>query len=221
MEYQEEDYLMLSGIQHFAFCRRQWALIHIEQQWEENVRTFEGKIMHDNAHNPAFREKRKDVLTVRAMKVFSRTMGISGECDVVEFHRADDGITIQGCDGLFLVIPVEYKRGAPKEHNADELQLTAQAMCLEEILLTQIEKGFLYYGETRHRTEVIFTPELREKVRASFEEMHSYYKRAYTPKVKTKPSCKQCSLNNICMPQLCKEISAVKYVDDMLKEDAL
>lgn len=217
MEYQEDDYLMLSGIQHFVFCRRQWALIHIEQQWEENVRTFEGKIMHDNAHNPDFREKRKDVLTVRAMKVFSRTMGISGECDVVEFHRSNDGITLQGYEGLFYVIPVEYKRGAPKQHDADELQLTAQAMCLEEMLVTQIEKGFLYYGETRHRTEVIFTPELREKVKNSFEEMHSYYKRAYTPKVKMKPLCKQCSLYNLCMPQLCKEVSAVKYIEDMIK----
>lgn len=217
MEYQEEDYLMLSGIQHFAFCRRQWALIHIEQQWQENVRTFEGKIMHDNAHNPDFREKRKDVLTVRAMKVFSRTMGISGECDVVEFHRSEEGITLQGCEGLFYAIPVEYKRGAPKQHDADELQLTAQAMCLEEMLVTQIEKGFLYYGETRHRTEVIFTPELREKVRKSFEEMHSYYNRSYTPKVKMNPSCKQCSLYNLCMPQLCKEISAAKYIEDMIK----
>lgn len=217
MEYQEEDYLMLSGIQHFAFCRRQWALIHIEQQWQENVRTFEGKIMHDNAHDPDFREKRKDVLTVRAMKVFSRTMGISGECDVVEFHRSEEGITLQGCEGLFYVIPIEYKRGAPKQHDADELQLTAQAMCLEEMLVTQIEKGFLYYGETRHRMEVIFTPELREKVRKSFEEMHSYYKRSYTPKVKMNPSCKQCSLYDLCIPQLCKEISAAKYIEDMIK----
>ncbi len=217
MEYQEEDYLMLSGIQHFAFCRRQWALIHIEQQWQENVRTFEGKIMHDNAHDPDFREKRKDVLTVRAMKVFSRSMRISGECDVVEFHRSEDGITLQGCEGLFYVIPIEYKRGAPKQHDADELQLTAQAMCLEEMLVTQIKKGFLYYGETRHRMEVIFTPELREKVRKSFEEMHSYYKRSYTPKVKMNPSCKQCSLYDLCMPQLCKEISAAKYIDDMIK----
>lgn len=217
MEYQEEDYLMLSGIQHFAFCRRQWALIHIEQQWQENVRTFEGKIMHDNAHDPDFREKRKDALTVRAMKVFSRSMGISGECDVVEFHRSEEGITLQGCEGLFYVIPIEYKRGAPKQHDADELQLTAQAMCLEEMLVTQIEKGFLYYGETRHRMEVIFTPELREKVRKSFEEMHSYYKRSYTPKVKMNPSCKQCSLYDLCIPQFCKEISAAKYIEDMIK----
>lgn len=221
MEYQEEDYLLLSGIQHFAFCRRQWALIHIEQQWEENVRTFEGRVMHDNAHDQDFREKRREVLTVRAMKVFSRSMGISGECDVVEFHRSESGITLHGHEGMYTVVPIEYKRGAPKSHDADELQLAAQAMCLEEMLVTRVEKGFLYYGETRHRTEVIFTPEMREKVRKYFEEMHSYYERRHTPKVKTSTSCKQCSLSNLCMPQLCRNIQADKYVEDMLKEELL
>lgn len=221
MEHQEEDYLLLSGIQHFAFCRRQWALIHIEQQWEENVRTFEGRVMHDKAHNPDFREKRKNILTVRAMKVFSRSMGISGECDVVEFHRSETGIALYGHDGLYIVVPIEYKRGTPKQHDADELQLTAQAMCLEEMLATQIEKGFLYYGETRRRVEVIFAQEIREKVRMYFAEMHSYYDRRYTPKVKMNTSCKQCSLYNLCIPQLCKSIPADKYVEDMIREDEL
>ncbi len=221
MEYQEEDYLLLSGIQHFAFCRRQWALIHIEQQWEENVRTFEGKVMHDNAHNPDFREKRKEVLTVRAMKIFSRSMGVSGECDVVEFHQSKSGITLHGYDGMYIVVPIEYKRGSPKKHDADELQLTAQAMCLEEMMATQIKKGFLYYGETRRRVEVIFTQGLREKVDKYFQEMHSYYNRKYTPKVKVSSSCKQCSLYNCCMPELCKEISADKYVEDMIREELL
>ena len=96
MEYAEEDFLMLSGIQHFAFCRRQWALIHIEQQWEENVRTFEGAVMHENAHNPLLKQKRGDVLTVRAMRVFSRTLGISGECDIVEFHADSRGVPLHG-----------------------------------------------------------------------------------------------------------------------------
>ena len=219
MEYQEEDYLLLSGIQHFAFCRRQWALIHIEQQWEENVRTFEGKVLHERAHNPDFREKRKDILTVRAMKVFSRSMGISGECDVVEFHRSESGVSLHGQEGMYTVIPVEYKRGSPKTNEADGLQLTAQAMCLEEMLVTKIEKGFLYYGETRHRTEVTFSQEMREKVRQCFKEMHSYYERRYTPKVKKNTSCKQCSLCNICMPDLCAIPSADTYIEEMLKED--
>ena len=93
MDYQEDEYLMLSGIQHFAFCRRQWALIHIEQQWEDNVRTVEGELMHKRAHDPYFDEKRKDTLVVRALPVASRQLGASGECDIVEFHKCDDGIT--------------------------------------------------------------------------------------------------------------------------------
>lgn len=219
MEYMEEDYLLLSGIQHFVFCRRQWALIHVEQQWEENVHTFEGKVLHEKAHNPDFREKRNDILTVHAMKVFSRSMGISGECDVVEFHQAENGIGLSGHKGRYIVVPVEYKRGSPKQHNADELQLTAQAMCLEEMLVTEIEKGFLYYGETRHRVEVIFSQEMREKVKQCFKEMHSYYERRYTPKVKKNTSCKQCSLCNICMPQLCTVSQADKYIEEMIRED--
>lgn len=219
MEYREEDFLLLSGIQHFAFCRRQWALIHIEQQWAENVRTFEGKVMHENAHDPFFKEKRGDILTVRAMKIFSGTMGVSGECDVVEFHADSQGIPLQGHKGLFRVVPVEYKRGAPKSHDADELQLAAQAMCLEEMLQTEIEYGYLYYGETRRRKEVVFSDELRDKVRRSFEEMHNYYEKRYTPKVKPGASCKQCSLQNICMPELGEASTAQKYIEKVLRED--
>ncbi len=219
VEYQEEDFLLLSGIQHFAFCRRQWALIHLEQQWEENVRTFEGRSMHEKAHDPFFKEKRGNILTVRAMKVFSRIMGVTGECDVVEFHEAADGISLAGRSKRYRVVPVEYKRGAPKAHNADELQLTAQAMCLEEMLQADITAGYLYYGETRHRNEIVFTEELKERVRCSFKEMHQYYERAYTPKVKTGAWCRQCSLQNICIPQLCRNTTVAAYVEAMLRED--
>lgn len=219
MEYKEEDFLLLSGIQHFAFCRRQWALIHIEQQWEENVRTFEGRIMHENAHNPLFKEKRGEVLTVRAMKIFSRELGVSGECDIVEFHADSQGIPLRERQGLYRVVPVEYKRGVPKEHDADELQLTAQAMCLEEMLQAQIVGGYLYYGETKHRVEVVFSEELRKKVKNCFQEMHQYYQRGYTPKVKTGTKCKQCSLQNRCMPELCNNREVKNYIDMVLEEE--
>lgn len=221
MEYTEENYILLSGIQHFAFCRRQWALIHIEQQWMENVRTFEGKVMHEKAHDLEFREKRGGILTVRGMKVASGTLGISGECDVVEFHRSSEGIPIHGREGMYRVIPVEYKRGAPKQHDADRLQLAAQAICLEEMLITDIDKGFLYYGETRHRVEVKIDSEIREKVWNMLSEMHGYYERGYTPKVKTGKFCGQCSLKDVCMPELCDNRSAAGYIDRMLREDEL
>ncbi|MDE7212136.1 MAG: CRISPR-associated protein Cas4 [Lachnospiraceae bacterium] len=219
MEYREEDFLLLSGIQHFAFCRRQWALIHVEQQWEENVRTFEGRSIHENAHNPFLKEKRGNVLTVRAMKVFSRIMGVSGECDVVEFHEAEEGISLADRKGKYQVVPVEYKRGEPKEHDADELQLTAQAMCLEEMLQAEITAGDLYYAGIRHRKEVLFTAELRDKVKRSFKEMHQYYEKAYTPKAKTGSWCRQCSLQNICMPKLCGDITASEYIEAVMRED--
>ena len=132
--YKEEEFLQLSGIQHFAFCRRQWALAYIEMQWQENVRTVEGKILHENAHDPAIKEKRGDLLIVRAMPVHSREMGASGECDVVEFHKTKDGISIAGREGNYSVVPVEYKRGKPKTDDSDILQVAAQALCLEEML---------------------------------------------------------------------------------------
>ena len=184
MEYQEEDYLMISGIQHFHFCRRQWALIHIEQQWAENVHTAVGELMHKKVHDPYLKEKRKDVLVVRALPVASRLMGVSGECDVVEFHKCEDGISLHGHRGTYRMYPVEYKKGKPKDSQEDALQLTAQAMCLEEMFSARIPEGALFYGETRRREPVIFTEELRRQVKDSFEEMHQYMKRQYTPKAK-------------------------------------
>ena len=114
MEYSEDDYLMISGIQHFKFCRRQWALIHIEQQWAENVHTVTGELMHKKVHDPTLREKRKDVIIARALPVSSRELGISGECDLVEFYKCEDGIKLHGHRGLYSIYPVEYKKGKPK-----------------------------------------------------------------------------------------------------------
>ncbi|CBL19924.1 Domain of unknown function DUF83 [Ruminococcus sp. SR1/5] len=110
MEYTEDDYLMISGIQHFKFCRRQWALIHVEQQWAENVHTAVGKLMHQKVHDPYLTEKRKDTILVRALPVSSRIMGVSGECDLVEFHKCEDGIRLHGHRGMYSVYPVEYKK---------------------------------------------------------------------------------------------------------------
>lgn len=216
--YDEEDFLQLSGIQHFAFCRRQWALAYIELQWQENVRTVEGRLLHEKAHDPDRREKRGDLIIVRAMPVHSRELGISGECDVVEFHKSEDGITIFGREGKYTVIPVEYKRGKPKESEMDALQVAAQALCLEEMLCCDIPYGFIYYGEIRHRETVEFTDVLRQKVKDMFAEMHRYYDQRYTPKAKRTKSCNACSLKDICLPMLDKKSSVKKYLDDKMKE---
>lgn len=216
--YNEDEFLQLSGIQHFAFCRRQWALIHIEMQWKENLRTVEGQILHENAHNPEMNEKRGNVIVVRAMPVHSRKMGVSGECDVVEFHKSDKGAHINGREGVYMPVPVEYKRGEPKSDNIDILQLAAQALCLEEMFCTDINYGYIYYGETRHRLKVDFDDEIINEVVRLFEEMHLYYRRGYTPKVKISKKCNACSLKDLCVPVLNKNKSVAEYIDKFISE---
>ena len=219
MEYQEDDYLMISGIQHFVFCRRQWALIHIEQQWAENVHTVTGELMHKKAHDPYLVEKRKEVLITRALPVSSKLMGVSGECDVVEFHRCEDGISLYGHRGCYTIYPIEYKKGKPKKSSEDILQLTAQAMCLEEMFSTRVGCGAIFYGETRRREEISFTQELQDSVKSIFEEMHQLYRRRYTPKVKWSKACNGCSLKEICLPVLGRTIPVKDYMKNALKEE--
>ena len=217
--YSEDEYLLLSGIQHFSFCSRQWALIHIEQQWEENLRTVDGKIMHTKAHDETFREKRGDVITTRGMAVSSPYLGVSGECDVVEFRRNKNGITLPGLEGTFSVTPVEYKKGSPKEAEYDKLQLAAQAMCLEDMLCCNVPVGYLYYGETRHREKVEIDEGLRERTKKMLEEMHDIYQKGHTPKGKRTKACNACSLKNICLPVLTGKKTASAYMSARLSEE--
>ncbi len=217
--YNEDDFLQLSGIQHFAFCRRQWALIHIEEQWEENFRTADGRIMHENAHNAEFREKRGDVITVRGMKIMSREYGISGECDVVEFTRDEtNGVYIPKLKGKFRAAPVEYKRGKSKLDDCDRVQLCAQVLCLEEMLCCEINEGFIFYGEPHRRERIIVDDNLRNTTTKMLMEMHVLYERGYTPKVKRTKSCNACSLKNICLPSLEKVQSASEYLKSALED---
>ena len=218
MSYSEDDLLQLSGLQHFLFCRRQWALIHIEQQWAENYRTVDGELMHEKAHDRSSSESRGNLYIVRGMRIFSKTLGLSGECDVVEFHRNGDGISLAEKDGLWQPYPVEYKHGEPKAGNCDAAQLCAQAMCLEEMLCCEIPKGALFYGEIRRRETVPFTQELREQVRRAAEEMHGLYRRGYTPKVKPMKACSACSLKELCLPVLCKDKSVKAYLSAAMEE---
>ena len=217
--YQEEEFLQLSGLQHFKFCQRQWALIHIEMQWSENYRTTDGAIMHENAHNGDFTESRGNILITRDLRVFSAELGVSGACYVVEFHRHQNGIFLKNREGLWRPFPIEYKRGQPKTHNADELQLCGQAMCLEEMLCCEIPKGALYYGEIRHRQEVFFTNELRQEVKDLLEKMHLLYARGWTPKVKPSKACNACSLKELCVPKLLQKRSVKSYVQKAMEEN--
>ena len=210
---------MISGIQHFVFCRRQWALIHIEQQWAENVHTVTGELMHKKAHDPYLTENRKDVLITRALPVSSRTLGASGECDVVEFHRSEDGVHLHGHRGLYSIYPIEYKKGKPKISEEDILQLAAQTVCLEEMFSTVIPEAAIFYGETRRREIIEMTDGLRNRVRDMFQEMHQYYERRYTPKFRWSKSCNGCSLKDICLPKLGKTTPVGAYIKQALEEE--
>lgn len=212
MEYDESEFLLLSGLQHFVFCRRQWGLIHVESQWAENLRTTEGAILHERVHDSSIRERRGDTLTVRGVSVHSATLGVSGQCDAVEYRRDPNGVSITGLDGLWLPYPVEYKRGEPKSTDADRLQLCGQAMCLEEMLCCDIPEGALFYAEIRRREVVRFTDTLRTAVRDALKEMHSLYQRGYTPKVKPTKSCNACSLKELCLPKLMRTRSVSDYL---------
>ena len=178
----EQDYLTLSGIQHYAFCPRQWALIYVEQQWADNERTVDGSLMHRRAHDETLLERRGDTLTARGLRVVS--------------HR----------------LQVEYKRGAPKEHDADELQLCAQAMCLEEMLLCDIPEGCLYYGETRRRKPVAITSELRGRVTEILSAMRDCMRRGHTPSPRPAGRCRACSLKEVCLPGLKKSPPVDEYL---------
>ena len=217
-DYNEDEFLMLSGLQHFQFCRRQWALIHIEQEWQENVLTLEGNALHEKADNPHIREKRGDTIYVRALPIHSSILGINGICDMVEFTQCEGGITLPREQGTFAVKPIEYKRGKPKTHDADLVQLVAQVMCLEEMLQTMIDEAAIYYHEVKRRTVVPITEEWREKVIAMTEEMHNYYTRRHTPRVKTGKHCTSCSLRHICLPELMEKESVESYLKRMMAQ---
>ena len=174
--------------------------------------------MHERVHDQEFRESRGDCLTVRGLAIHSTELGVSGQCDAVEFRRAPAGIALQNREGLWLPYPVEYKRGKPKKHSADELQLCAQAMCLEEMLCCEISQGALFYGEPRRRTPVDFTQELRQMVRDFSEEMHQYARRGHTPRAKPGKFCNACSLKELCLPQLSRRGTVSGYLKRSLEE---
>ena len=216
---EDTEYLLISGLQHFSFCRRQWALIHIEQQWVENGLTAEGRTIHKRVHDSSSVDIRNGIITMRDMPVKSDRLGICGCCDAVEFFPSDNGITLHGRQGQWNICPVEYKHGHQKSEDCDRLQVTAQAMCLEEMFSCRISEGAVFYHETRKKEKFCLTDKLRETVRLSFEEMSSMFKRGYTPTVKKHKGCNNCSLREICLPGLQREkgfVSVAEYLRQTL-----
>lgn len=220
--YAEDDMLMLSGIQHFMFCPRQWALIHIEQSWEENRLTMEGQLLHTNVDNPSYRQKNGETITLRSVSIASKTLGLYGVTDAVELLPATEeegGILHKAYSGLWRPFPVEYKRGKPKRTSIDEVQLAAQVMCLEEMYDICIEYGALYYGETRHREVISINQTLRNQTIECAKEMHRVFGAGTIPKAEKGKHCKNCSLVDICMPDMdnCSKVST--YLKKYLYEE--
>jgi CRISPR-associated exonuclease Cas4 len=200
-----DDALPLSGLQHLAFCPRQWALIHLEQAWAENRLTSEGRLLHEKADLPG-QSRRHDLRTVRGLPLASRHLALTGRADVVEFRPEP--------------FPVEYKRGRRKPDDCDLVQLCAQAICLEEMLGQPVPRGAIFYGEPRRRLEVEFSSQLRTRTESLAVEMHRLYQSHETPPAKPGRHCQNCSLVNICLPQATAD-SSIRTRWNRLQRQAL
>lgn len=188
----EDDLLPLSAVQHLLFCERQCALIHVERAWTENRFTAEGRILHERADS-GDRQRRRDLRVESAVPLRSFRLGLSGKADVVEYHRDDQG--------NWQPFPVEYKRGRPKAANWDQVQLCAQAMCLEEMLHCTVPAGALFYGKNRRRKEVHFEDSLRRETEEAAARLHELIRSGRTPPARYEKKCDSCSLINLCMPK--------------------
>jgi len=207
VNYKEDDLLPLSALQHLLFCERQCALIHIEQAWDENRLTAEGRIMHEKVHD-AGEESRGDVRISRGLRLRSLRLGLTGMADVVEFHKEN---------GTWCPFPVEYKRGKPKENDCDRVQLCAQALCLEEMLNCSISVGALFYGTTRRRLDVEFDANLRLKTENTASRLHELFDSGITPPAVYEKKCDSCSMLNACMPKTAgRHKSARKYLQSAI-----
>lgn len=220
--YSDEEMLQLSGVQHFAFCPRQWALLHIEQIWNDNHLTIEGSILHDNVDNPFLRETNgSDVLSLRGLKIASHRLGLNGIADVVEIYPLsttslkDKELLLKS--KLFKALPIEYKRGSRKISNCDRLQVTAQAMILEEMLGVRIDTGAIFYWKERHREYFTIEEGLRREVIQTCTSMHDIINSGITPKSKKRPECKSCSIVDICLPSIITK-NVNKYLSEILDE---
>lgn len=206
----EDDFIPLSALQHYLYCPRQCALIHVEQLWEESRHTAEGRILHERADKPPG-ERRRGVRTVTAMPLSHAQLGITGIADVVEFHESPRGEQ---------PFPVEYKRGRPKAHRADEVQLCAQALCLEAMLDCCVPEGALFYGETRRRTDVLFDDELRQLTQETILATRAMLSSGRTPTAQySSKRCDACSLIDLCRPKLLGRRTSVQaWLEKQLKE---
>lgn len=218
--YKEDELLPISALQHLAFCKRQCALIHIEQAWVENQYTAEGRLLHEKAHDGKT-EMREGVRITRSLPLRSLELGLSGIADVVEFQpkNREEGIKLPGIRGNWIPFPVEYKRGRQKPGSCDEIQLCAQAICLEEMLGVEIHEGALFYGMPRRRTMVGFSMELRNQTIRTARELHELIFKGETPPPEPGHKCERCSMKNLCLPEInCSKRKLSSYMKVFFRE---
>ena len=213
----EWEPIPLSRLSHAGFCLRRAALLTNEQVWAESADTAKGRSEHERVHTQRI-ERRGDSAKLYEFPVFSKAMGVSGKCDCIEAEASAQGCMIPALDFPVRLYPVEYKHGKLRAEQEYEVQLCAQAMCLEEMLCCEVPDGALFYGEPRRRLAVSFTPELREEVRTSAAQMHDLYRRGYTPRVKPTKACNACSLRELCLPRLQKSGSVQVYLQRSMEE---
>ncbi|MGD0098672.1 MAG: CRISPR-associated protein Cas4 [Terracidiphilus sp.] len=214
--YSEEDLLPLSGLQHLAFCERRWALIHLEQQWQENLFTAEGKLLHEKAHSAEI-ESRPEVLIRRTLPLSSFRLGISGQADIVEFlpcEAAEPGVPMPRRKGLWKPYPVEYKRSRDQHGSvAYRIQLCAQALCLEEMLHVPVPAGAVFDGKAKRREVVNFDEPLRQEVERFATRMHQIFQSGQTPRAIYEKKCEGCSMKPVCLPSAAESACASRYLN--------
>lgn len=219
----EDDLLPISALQHLVFCERQCALIHLERLWADSPLTVEGSDMHARVHDEDASEVRGDVRIARGIALRSFRLGLVGQADVVEFHRAKAGagVSLPNASGAWLPFPVEYKRGRPKRDLADRVQLCAQALCLEEMFGTRLQAGALFYGTSRRRLPVAFDEALRKFTQESTQRLHVLLAQRVTPRARREPKCKRCSLIGLCMPDaMSARRSVTRYLASAAEDPA-
>ncbi len=220
--YDEEELLPISALSHLAYCERRCALIHIEGAWDENVYTAEGRELHQRAHEVES-ATRAGARLCRGLYLRSLRLGLSGRADVVELHPCDDaaapGVPFEGLPGRWQPYPVEYKRGRPKPDIGDEVQLCAQALCLEEMLDVAVPMGAIFYGLPRRRLEVAFTPQLRQQTERLALYLHDFLAAGVTPPPRHDQRCRGCSMTSLCLPKAAGgERSARRYLEQAIAE---
>lgn len=198
----------ISALQHYLYCDRQCALIHVERVWQENRHTAEGRVMHERADRPGH-EQRRGVRTAMALPLNHEVLGLSGYADIVEFEKPEVGGRVR---------PIEYKRGRPKSHRADEVQLCAQALCLEDMLDCEIVEGALFYGQTKRRKEVAFDATLRALTTDAIEAVQTLIQVGATPRaVYESRKCDRCSLIELCHPQA--DYAVTLWLEEQLAQE--